>query len=70
MRFHSPSGMSIAIGIAILEDPAFVKRFIALSRERLAECRSFTTQILDGAGIKYAGHGYVADVLSLEKNWC
>ncbi|KAL2071895.1 hypothetical protein VTL71DRAFT_13130 [Oculimacula yallundae] len=57
MRFHSPSGMSIAIGTAILEDRAFVKRFIALSRERLAECRAFTTKILDVAGIQYAGLG-------------
>ncbi|KAH7420243.1 putative aspartate aminotransferase [Cadophora sp. MPI-SDFR-AT-0126] len=57
MRFHSPSGMSIAIGTAILEDPAFVKRFIALSRKRLTECRAFTTGILDKAGIKYAGQG-------------
>ncbi|KAG4443653.1 hypothetical protein IFR05_000839 [Cadophora sp. M221] len=57
MRFHSPSGMSIAIGISILEDRAFVKRFITLSRQRLAECRSFTTQILNRAGIKYARRG-------------
>ncbi|KAH7350546.1 putative aspartate aminotransferase [Rhexocercosporidium sp. MPI-PUGE-AT-0058] len=57
MRFHSPSGMSIAIGIAILEDRDFVKRFMSLSRQRLAESRSFTTRILDEAGIKYAGHG-------------
>ena len=59
MRFHGPSGMSIAIGTAVLEDRAFVKRFIALSRERLTECRAFTTGILDKAGIKYAGHGYI-----------
>ncbi|KAK0108046.1 hypothetical protein ONS95_002871 [Cadophora gregata] len=57
MRFHCPSGPSIAIGTAILEDRAFVKRFIALSRQRLAECRAFATGVLDKAGIKYAGQG-------------
>lgn len=58
MRFHGPSGMSIAIGTAILEDRAFVKRFIALSRERLTECRAFATGVLDKAGITYSGDGY------------
>ncbi|KAH8705578.1 pyridoxal phosphate-dependent transferase [Talaromyces proteolyticus] len=53
MRFHNPSGMSIAIATAILEDREFVKSFINISRQLLNEARQCTSQILDRAGIKY-----------------
>ncbi|KUJ17476.1 1-aminocyclopropane-1-carboxylate synthase [Mollisia scopiformis] len=57
MRFHNPSGMSIAIATAILEDRAFVRTFISLCRERLAGSRAYTCRVLDEAGIKYAPSG-------------
>jgi hypothetical protein len=53
IRFHSPSGMSVAIGTAILEDKNFVKYFIELSRERLSKAYAYTTRVLDMAGIGY-----------------
>ena len=59
IRFHSPSGMSIAIGTAILEDKKFVAEFIALSRKRLSEAYAYTIKTLDEAGIGYHNGGYV-----------
>lgn len=53
LRFHNPSGMSIAIGIAILEDRKFVSSLIKLARERLTDARAYATQVLDSVGIKY-----------------
>ncbi|CZR57004.1 related to 1-aminocyclopropane-1-carboxylate synthase [Phialocephala subalpina] len=53
VRFHNPSGMSIAVGIMILEDRKFVRSFIELARERLRDSRAYATQVLDKAGIKY-----------------
>ncbi|KAI1318471.1 1-aminocyclopropane-1-carboxylate synthase [Xylariaceae sp. FL0255] len=54
MRFHNPSGPSIAIATAILEDRAFVSRFLRLSRERLRDARAFTEKKLSDAGVSYA----------------
>ncbi|OAA55005.1 Pyridoxal phosphate-dependent transferase, major domain protein [Niveomyces insectorum RCEF 264] len=53
MRFHNPSGPSIAIGTAILNDTAFVASFMALSRARLHDSRAFTMRVLDEAGVRY-----------------
>ncbi|KAE8451489.1 hypothetical protein EG329_003562 [Mollisiaceae sp. DMI_Dod_QoI] len=53
VRFHNPSGMSIAVGTKILEDRKFVASFIEHARERLRASRAYATQVLDKAGIKY-----------------
>ncbi|CRG88865.1 hypothetical protein PISL3812_05900 [Talaromyces islandicus] len=53
MRFHNPSGMSIAIATQLLEDRDFVKFFVKTSHERLRAARKYTGQVLDDAGIKY-----------------
>jgi 1-aminocyclopropane-1-carboxylate synthase len=58
-RFHSPSGPSVAIGTAILQDHSFVDHFIKLSRERLSDARKYTIQCLQKAGIEHEGKGYV-----------
>lgn len=53
MRFHNPSGMSIAIATQLLEDRDFVRSFIKTSHERLRAAREYTAQVFDDAGIKY-----------------
>lgn len=57
VRFHSPSGPSVAIGTTILEDHAFVDHFIKLSRERLSDARKYTIQRLQKAGIRHEAKG-------------
>lgn len=53
MRFHNPSGVSLAIATALLKDRKFVKSFIETSRARLRDSRLYTMSVLDAAGIKY-----------------
>ncbi|KAH8659316.1 aspartate aminotransferase [Tricladium varicosporioides] len=57
VRFHNPSGMSIAIGTQILEDKDFVRNFITLSRKRISEQREYTTSILEKSGVGFAKGG-------------
>lgn len=57
IRFHSPSGPSVAIGTAILEDHSFVDRFINLSRQRLSDARKYTIQCLQEVGIEHEAKG-------------
>lgn len=57
IRFHNPSGMSIAIGTRILEDKDFVRNFIALSRKRISEQREYTTSVLEKGGVSFAKGG-------------
>ncbi|KAH7037021.1 1-aminocyclopropane-1-carboxylate synthase [Microdochium trichocladiopsis] len=52
MRFHNPSGLSVAIGTAILEDREFVASFTALSRQRLLSARDYTVSVLAEAGVR------------------
>jgi 1-aminocyclopropane-1-carboxylate synthase len=59
IRFHNPSGMSVAIGTAILEDRVFVKNFLEMSRERLAAARKYAVDYLQAAGVKIALGGWV-----------
>lgn len=53
MRFHNPSGVSLAIATALLNDREFVKSFIETSRARLRDSRLYTMSVLDAASIKY-----------------
>jgi DNA-binding transcriptional MocR family regulator len=56
-RFHNPSGPSIAIGTAILEDKAFHTAFLVRCRDRLASGYKLTTSTLQKAGINYRKTG-------------
>ncbi|KAF2184037.1 PLP-dependent transferase [Zopfia rhizophila CBS 207.26] len=53
IRFHSPSGMSIAIGTVMLEDREWCRNFISLSQKRIAEAYRFVTDGLRKIGVKY-----------------
>lgn len=53
MRFHNPSGASLAIGIAMLEDRKWCRAFIESSRKRLAKAYRHVTRGLDEMGVKY-----------------
>ncbi|KAH8596812.1 pyridoxal phosphate-dependent transferase [Bisporella sp. PMI_857] len=57
VRFHNPSGPSIAIGTAILEDKTFYKSFLARCREHLATGYRTASQALDRLGINYRKSG-------------
>lgn len=52
MRFHNPSGPSLVIGAAILEDREFVASFTALSWSRLRSGRDYTVSVLAEAGVR------------------
>ncbi|KAF7550486.1 hypothetical protein G7046_g8001 [Stylonectria norvegica] len=53
MRFHNPSGASLAIGIAMLEDREWCRVFISSSREKLANAYRHITQGLRDMGVRY-----------------
>ncbi|KAL9569939.1 hypothetical protein ACKAV7_006002 [Fusarium commune] len=53
MRFNNPSGASLAIGSAMLEDRAWCRAFIDSSRLKLAQAHRHITSQLRDMGIKY-----------------
>ena len=53
VRFHSPSGVSIAIGTAMLEDREWCRSFISMSRQRIAEAYKFVTGRFREIGVHY-----------------
>ncbi|KAM0087091.1 hypothetical protein ACKRZS_000629 [Fusarium odoratissimum] len=53
MRFNNPSGASLAIGSALLEDRAWCRAFIDSSRLKLAQAHRHITSQLSDMGIKY-----------------
>lgn len=53
MRFHNPSGASLAIGSAILEDREWCRAFIDGSRTKLAQAYKHVTRGLRNIGIRY-----------------
>ncbi|KAM5348795.1 hypothetical protein ACJ41O_008618 [Fusarium nematophilum] len=53
MRFHNPSGASLAIGSAMLEDRVWCRSFIETSRARLAQAYRHVTRGLRDIGIRY-----------------
>ncbi|KAK7433176.1 hypothetical protein QQZ08_000107 [Neonectria magnoliae] len=53
MRFHNPSGASLAIGTAMLEDRRWCRAFIASSREKLAAAHAHVTRGLRDMGVRY-----------------
>ncbi|TVY19878.1 putative aminotransferase tcpI [Lachnellula arida] len=56
-RFNWPSGLSVSIATAILEDTAFVEDYTKKSRSLLAEHYALATRTLDDAGINYSRDG-------------
>lgn len=53
MRFHNPSGASLAIGIAMLEDRKWCREFIESSRKKLAKAYKHVTRRLVDIGVEY-----------------
>ncbi|KAJ4347280.1 uncharacterized protein N0V89_011220 [Didymosphaeria variabile] len=53
VRFHNPSGPSVAIGTAMLEDRVWLRSFIKLSRERVGDAYTYFTGRLSKMGVKY-----------------
>jgi 1-aminocyclopropane-1-carboxylate synthase len=53
MRFNNPSGASLAIGSAMLEDRPWCRAFIDSSRLKLAQAHRHITSQLSDMGIKY-----------------
>ncbi|KAF2736921.1 PLP-dependent transferase [Polyplosphaeria fusca] len=53
IRFHSPSGVSVAVATAMLEDRQWCRWFIEQMRDRLAHAYKFATRKLRELGIRY-----------------
>ncbi|KAJ4266456.1 hypothetical protein NW762_004440 [Fusarium torreyae] len=53
MRFHNPSGASLAIGSAMLEDREWCRAFVDGSRAKLSEAHRHVTSQLRDIGIDY-----------------
>ncbi|QGI77976.1 hypothetical protein CEK25_004705 [Fusarium fujikuroi] len=53
LRFNNPSGASLAIGSAMLEDRTWCRAFIDSSRLKLAQAHRHITSLLRDMGIKY-----------------
>jgi len=53
IRFHNPSGPSVAIAVAMLYDRTWMRSFIKLSRERVGEAYTYFTGRLSRMGVKY-----------------
>lgn len=53
IRFHNPSGPSVAIATAMLNDRTWMRWFISMSRERVGEAYTYFTERLSRMGVKY-----------------
>ena len=53
MRFHNPSGASVAIANAMLEDRNWCNAFISTNRRKIAQAYDYATAGLRELGIKY-----------------
>jgi aspartate/methionine/tyrosine aminotransferase len=53
IRFHSPSGMAVTVGSAMLEDREWCREFLDISRNRISEAFRLITTELSRIGIKY-----------------
>ncbi|KAM0218411.1 hypothetical protein ACHAQI_001603 [Fusarium lateritium] len=54
MRFHNPSGPSLAIGSAMLEDRAWCRAFVDATRTKISQAHRHVTSQLKDMGIKYS----------------
>lgn len=53
IRFHNPSGPSIVIATAMLEDREWCRSFLTTSRQRIAEAYLWFTSELRSMGVEY-----------------
>jgi 1-aminocyclopropane-1-carboxylate synthase len=53
MRFYNPSGVSVAIGLAMLEDQEWCRNFLDNSKAKIYAAYTHVTTGLDQLGIKY-----------------
>lgn len=53
IRFHNPSGSSVAIASTMLYDRAWMRSFVKLNRERLGEAYVYFTGRLSRMGVTY-----------------
>lgn len=53
IRFHNPSGPSVAIATAMLQDRLWMRSFIQMSRERVGEAYTYFTESLTRMGVSY-----------------
>jgi 1-aminocyclopropane-1-carboxylate synthase len=53
VRFHNPSGPSVAIATAMLHDRTWVRSFMKLNRERVGEAYTYFTGRLSRIGVRY-----------------
>ncbi|KPM41988.1 hypothetical protein AK830_g4599 [Neonectria ditissima] len=53
VRFHNPSGPSLAVATAMLEDRRWCRAFVASSRVKLAAAHAHVTGGLRGMGVRY-----------------
>lgn len=53
MRFHNPSGASLAVGTAMLEDRKWCRAFVESSRGKLAKAYQHVTKGLREIGVNY-----------------
>ncbi|KAF2648919.1 PLP-dependent transferase [Lophiostoma macrostomum CBS 122681] len=53
VRFHNPSGLSVAYATAMLEDRQWCRSFLELSRERIRDAYRYITTELNRIGLEY-----------------
>lgn len=53
IRFHSPSGMSVTVASAMLEDREWCKKFLETAQRRISEAFRLVTTELSNIGVKY-----------------
>lgn len=53
MRFHNPSGVSVAIADAILENRDWCRQFISDTRRKISDAYNFATKGLRERGVQY-----------------
>lgn len=53
IRFHSPSGMSVTVASAMLEDKEWCRKFLETAQSRISEAFRLATTELSNIGVKY-----------------
>ncbi|RFU81793.1 pyridoxal phosphate-dependent transferase, major domain [Trichoderma arundinaceum] len=53
IRFHSPSGMSVTVASAMLEDREWCRKFLETAQSRISEAFKLITTELSRIGVKY-----------------
>lgn len=53
IRFHNPSGMSVTVASAMLEDREWCRKFLEMAQSRISEAFRLITTDLSRIGVKY-----------------